>query len=215
MTCLPPCGAHFCFICGKKVAARRSGHWQKGGCPRFGVAGPRLIWDRPDEHSEGGTDASDEEDQEDEDDEDDDETGRLDLIQDLMRIDRLIDVFDNAADAERVESNRMRIIRGVASPNSESRIRFFGYISTNFSIVHQVMQTRFDVEHVPGLLAEFNERHRRISTEYPVIRDSAEAQVGTVTQLSDLSDEFDAYFVFALETITDLEGIAGAQRRRP
>lgn len=205
MTCRPPCSAHFCFICGERVAARRSGHWQKGGCPRFGVSGNRRIWDNLDEHSEAGTDESDNN--------EGGEVGLIEHLRDVVNIERLVEIFDNAADAERVESNRMRSIRGVPSLSSEYRIRFFGYVSTNLAIVLQVMRSRFDIDHVPSLLAEFNERHRRINDVYRFSQENAELQVGTVTQLSDLSDEFDAYFVFALEVIADLSIIAQAHRR--
>lgn len=161
------------------------------------MAGPRIIYDNPDEHSEAGSDASDNS-------EDGGEAGLVEHMRDVARIGQLIDIFDNAADAERVESNRMRSTRGVASPNSEARIGFFGYISTNLAIVLQVMRTRFDVDDVHDLLREFSERHQRINTQYPLMRDNAEAQAGTVTQLADLSDQFDAYFVFALETMANL-----------
>lgn len=207
MTCRPPCSAHFCFVCGQAVEARRSGHWQQGGCPRFGVAGPRIIFDNPDEHSEAGTDESDNS-------EEDGDIGLVERMRDVARIGQLVDIFDNAADAERLESNRTRYTRGVASPNSEARFRFFGYVSTNLAIVLQVMRTRFDVEDVSDLLREFSERHQRINHQYPLLRDNAEAQVGTVTQLSDLSNEFDSYFVFALETMADLMVIADGHRRR-
>lgn len=203
MICRRPCSSHFCFTCGKRVAAHRSGHWQKGGCPRFGVSGPRRIWDNPDEHSEDEADASD------------NDGGAMDLfdqLRDVRRVERMIDIFDHAADAERLESNRARITRGVPSLVGEHRIRFFGYVLTNLATVLDVMHTRFDVDHVAELLREFNDRHQRIHHEYGLSK-GAGPQPGTVTQLSDLSDEFDAYFVFAVETIADLSVIADAQRR--
>jgi hypothetical protein len=59
-----------------------------------------------------------------------------------------------------------------------------------------------------GLLKEFRERHQRINEMYRFSRENADSKVGTVTELADLSDQFDAYYVFALETMADLEMMA-------
>jgi hypothetical protein len=59
-----------------------------------------------------------------------------------------------------------------------------------------------------GLLKEFRERHQRINEMYRFSRENADLKVGTVTELADLSDQFDAYYVFALETMADLEMMA-------
>jgi hypothetical protein len=236
MTCRSPCGTNWCFICGERIAAHQSGHWQKGGCPRFGVAGSQGIWDEPDEHSEAGSDGSDDDNDLDEhreadaDEPDNNNGGEIALIghqvgaggsnnnfgggtsliehlRDLKSIGEIIDVFDHAADAERFESNRTRFITGNTSLNTEYRFRFYGYVSTNLDIVLRV-KARSDSDDSPGLLKEFNERHQRINEMYRFSQDNADSKVGTVTELSDLSDQFDAYYVFALETMADLEMMA-------
>jgi hypothetical protein len=202
MICRPPCGAHFCFVCGKRVAAHLSGHWQLGGCPRFGVSGPRRIWDDPGEHSADETDDSD------------DDGGELDLLQhlrDVRSVQLLIDAF---AGAERVESDGMETARGVRSISSAHRVRFFGEILANLDVVLEMMHNRFGVDPA-NQLREFNERHESIRNQYQSDRSNSDSQTNTVTNLSDLSDEFDTYFVFALETITDLNVIAAAHRSMP
>lgn len=200
MACRPPCSTHFCFACGRKVAAHRSGHWQEGGCPRFGL----NIWDSPGDHSDDDSDASD----------GDDEDGLAEHLLDLARLERMIEIFDHAADAERVESNRVRLTRGVTPNSNEDRFRFFGFVSRNLAMVLEVMRSQFDVDRVHDVLAEFKQRHERIEREYHLNRGMSASQAGTVTQLSDLSDEFDAYFVFALEMMTDLTMIADELRAR-
>lgn len=201
MTCRPPCNTHFCFACGERVAAHQSGHWQIGGCPRFG----QNIYDAPGAHSEDGTDDSD--------------VDERDLIEqdlrDIAEIQQLIGVFDHAADAERAESNRTRSIQGVASGSGEDRIRFFGFVSSNLAILLQLLRSQLDLDRVSDLLDEFTARHQRISHEYHLNQGTETPQAGTVTNLSDLSDEFDAYFVFALEAMADLTVVANAQRARP
>lgn len=210
MTCRPPCNAHFCFICGERVAAHQSGHWQPGGCPRFGVAGPRRIWNDPGEHSEDEEEESDDDD--DDDDEKDDEMNLLEHLRDVRRVRRLIETF---ADAEQVERIRVRLTPSVMSVDSEPRVAFFGDVLANLNIVLQMMHTEFDVDQIPDQLREFSTRHERIRSQYDFLRANAHAQMGKVTQLSDLSDEFDAYFVFALETRADMTGIAAAHGRTP
>jgi hypothetical protein len=236
MICRPPCGTSFCFVCGKRVAAHQSGHWQRGGCPRFGVSGDRQIWDEIDEHSAAGSDESgndndpDEHSEADDDEPDNDDGGEVPLIenqvgvggsnnnfgggpswierlQDLESIGGIMDLFDNAADAERLESNRTRLITGNASLNVEYRFRFYGYVSTNLDIVLRV-KARSGSDDASGLLKEFSERHQRINEMYQHSQDNADSKVGTVTEISDLSDEFDAYYVYALEAMADLEMMA-------
>ena len=201
MICRPPCGAHFCFVCGKRVAAHQSGHWQQGGCPRFGVSGPRRIWDDPDEHSEDEADASDD---------DDVEMDLFEHLRDVMIVQQLIDVF---TDVERLESDRMEVTRGIAAVSSEQRMRFFGDVVANLNIVDQMMHNTFDVDRIAEQLRGFHERHERVREEYESNRAASASQTDTFTQLSDLSEEFDLYFVFALETMADLNVIAGAQQR--
>lgn len=53
-----------------------------------------------------------------------------------------------------------------------------------------MMHTEFDVDQVPDQLREFSARHDRIRSQYDLLRASPDVQM--VTQLSDLSDEFDA-----------------------
>lgn len=134
------------------------------------------------------------------------------LRRDAAHVEQLIQVFDHAADAERAESNRIRSIRGVASGSGEERIRFFGFVSSNLAVVLEMLRNPFDVDRVSDLLEEFIARHQRINHEYNLNQGTEAPQAGTVTNLSDLSDQFDAYFVFALETIADLTAINDAQR---
>jgi len=202
MICRPPCGAHFCFVCGKRLAPHQSGHWQPGGCPRFGVSGPRRIWDDPDEHSEDESGGSD------------DDGGEMELLQhlrDVRSVQLLIDMFGHA---ERVEGERMETARGARSISSAHRVLFYGQVLANLDVVLEMMHNRFDADPA-NQLREFNERHESIRNEYQSDRSNAGSQTDTAIQLSDLSDEFDAYFVFALEAITDLGVIAAAQRGTP
>jgi hypothetical protein len=202
MICRPPCGAHFCFVCGKRVAAHQSGHWQPGGCPRFGVSGPRRIWDDPEEHSEEEADDSD------------DDGGGMDLLQhlrDVRSVHQLIDVF---GDAERAETDRLEIARGAGAVSSAQRVHFFNQVLANLGVVLEMMHNRFDADPA-NQLRGFNERHESIRNEYQSNQSSQDSQTNTAMQLSDMSNEFDAYFVFALETITDLGVIAAAHRGMP
>lgn len=121
MTCRPPCGVHFCFICGERVAAHQSGHWQPGGCPRFGVAGPRRIWDDPGEHREDEDEGSDEDDEDEVGEEEDDEMNLLEHLRDVRRVRRLIETFTDAEQAERI---RVRLTPNVMSVDSEPRVVF-------------------------------------------------------------------------------------------
>ena len=211
MTCRPPCGTHFCFICGDRVAARQSGHWQRGGCPRFGMAGPRGICDNPGEHSE--------DEDNDFDGDGDDEGGARDLrmahlrvtreqLQHVGRVRQLADIF---VEAERVE----RLNLSVTRVDGERRVAFFGDVLANLQIVIDMLFTRFEVDHIPNQLREFNARDERIRREYDLNRANPNVDTDTVTQLSDLSNELDAYFVFALETSADMNSIAAARRRTP
>lgn len=60
MVCTPPCNTHFCFVCGKQVAAQLSGHWHEGGCPRYGAPGGNCNYDEHDFHSDDEGDYDDE-----------------------------------------------------------------------------------------------------------------------------------------------------------
>ena len=208
MTCRPPCSTHFCFICGNRVAAQKSGHWQRGGCPRFGVSGPRRIWDEPGEHSEDEDDGSDDDD---DDDDDDDERELLELERDVSRVMQLEDTF---ADALRFEGGRLMFTPAVATVDSDRRIAFYSDMSANLYIVRRMVQSSFDVDRIPQQLREFNARHERIRSTYELNRNNPDWLAGHGRHLSDLDDDFDAYFVFALETIADMSGIAGAHGRR-
>ena len=200
MTCRPPCSAHFCFICGERVAAHHSGHWQQGGCPRFGVSGPRRIWDQPGEHSEDEDDGPDS---------DDDEHER-----DIMRVFALMDTF---AAAVRFERTRIMFMMPGTTADSERHIAFYVDVLANLEIVRQILQSRIDVDRISLQLREFSGRHQRIRREYDLNRNNADWLTGPrpVTRLADLDDEFDAYFVFALETMADMEAIAAARGRMP
>ena len=209
MTCRPPCGTHFCFICGDRVAARQSGHWQRGGCPRFGMSGPQGIWDNPGEHSED----------EDHDFDDDGDGGARDLriinlrmtreqLRHVTRVRQLADIF---VEAERVE----RLNLSVTRVGGERRVAFFGDVLANLTIVIDMLFTRFEVDHIPNQLREFNARDERIRREYDLNRANPNADMDTFTRLSVLSNELDAYFVFALETSADMSAIAAAHGRTP
>jgi hypothetical protein len=113
-----------------------------------------------------------------------------------------------------VESDGMETARGVRSISSAHRVRFFGEILANLDVVLEMMHNRFGVDPA-NQLREFNERHESIRNQYQSDRSNSDSQTNTVTNLSDLSDEFDTYFVFALETITDLNVIAAAHRSMP
>lgn len=204
MTCRPPCGTHFCFICGDRVAAHQSGHWQRGGCPRFGVSGPRRIWDDPGEHSEDEDDRPEGE--------DGDETEVFGLAWDVRRVSQLVDTFTSAVAFER---GRLIFTRALATDDSDRRIAFYEDVLANLVIVRQMVQTRFNVDEIPQQLRQFNARHERIRNTYESNRTNPDWQTGPATRLSDLGDEFDAYFVFALETITDMTVIAAARGRTP
>lgn len=193
----------------RACATRLSGHWQPGGCPRFGVAGPRRIWDYPGEHSE---EESDESDGESDDDDDRDEMDSIEHQRDVGRVQQLIETF---ADAKRTERTRVRLTPSVIRVDSERRVAFLGDLLANLNIVLQMMLTEFDVDRIPDRMGEFNARHERIRRHYDLNRASSDAQTGTATQLSDLNDEFDAYFVFALETSADMSAIAAALGRTP
>jgi hypothetical protein len=137
-------------------------------------------------------------------------TSLTEHLRDLASIGEIIDVFDHAADAERFESNRTRFMTGKTSLNTEYRFRFYGYVSTNLDIALRV-KARSGSDDGPALLKEFNERHQRINEMYRFSQDNADSKVGIVTELSDLSEQFDAYYVFALETMADLEMMADLQ----
>lgn len=207
MTCRPPCGTHFCFICGDRVAARQSGHWRRGGCPRFGMSGPRGIWDEPGEHSED----------EDFDGDGDGDGSARDLrmiqqretreqLQHVRRVRQLADIF---VEAERIE----RLNLSVTRVDGERRVAFFGDVLANLNIVIDMLFTRFEVNQIPNQLREFNARDERIRREYDLNRANLNTDTNTVTQLSDLSNELDAYFVFALEASADMSAIAAAHGR--
>ena len=198
MTCRPPCSAHFCFICGRQVAAHHSGHWQRGGCPRFGVSGPRRVWDSPGAHSE------------DEDDESDGEQDLIALERDVRRVFQLMGTF---AGALRFERDRLMFTRAVATADSDGRIAFYSDLLANLDIVRQMVQTSFVVDRIPEQLRDFNARHRRIRNVYESNRNNPDWQTGPVTRLSDLDGEFNAYLDFALETIADMNRIAVASGR--
>jgi hypothetical protein len=201
MTCRPPCGTHFCFVCGERVAAHQSGHWQRGGCPRFGVSGPRRIWDHSGEHSEDEGDESDG---------DDDERDLLELEQDTGRVNWLVYTFAGALAFER----HRRMFGAVATVGSDRRIAFYSDLLANLDIVRQMAQNSLDVNQIPQQLREFNARHARIRNTYESSRNDPNWHTSSVTRLADLGDEFDAYFVFALERIADMNGIAEASERR-
>jgi hypothetical protein len=175
------------------------------------MAGPRGIWDNPGEHSE--------DEDNDFDGNGDDEGGARDLRMAHLRVTReqlqhvggvrqLADIFVEAERVERLNLSVMRV-------DGERRVAFFGDVLANLQIVIDMLFTRFEVDHIPNQLREFNARDERIRREYDLNRANPNVDTDTVTQLSDLSNELDAYFVFALETSADMNSIAAARRRTP
>jgi hypothetical protein len=123
-----------------------------------------------------------------------------------------VDTFTSAVAFER---GRLIFTRALATDDSDRRIAFYEDVLANLVIVRQMVQTRFNVDQIPQQLRQFNARHERIRNTYESNRTNSDWQTGPATRLSDLGDEFDAYFVFALETITDMTVIAAARRRTP
>lgn len=203
MICISPCDTHFCFFCGQKVAARRSGHWQKGKCPRFGVAGRRLIWDNDGEHSVADSEEY----------EFDAEIRAQDLAE-LDVIEDLIETFDQAAEAEDFEDNRARFTRTPWSTRRESRASFFRYISLNLAIVLQAKQSAFDLTDAADILQEFNNRDRGIVRRLRLYMSETHPQAGGPTELSDLRDQLNAYAAYAIETRRDLAHIVEQEAGR-
>jgi hypothetical protein len=205
MVCLPPCTTHFCFFCGEQVIARRSGHWQKGHCPRFGVEGKNLIWDNEGEHS----DADSEEDESDEFQEaetaDDEEDRPVPDFPQRIQIQRLIGIFDHARDAEQHEDTRHRTMIAPMI-RRESRANFFSYMSHNLALADQVRLDRFPSEDAANILREFRDRHQHIIRQLQRYRSDPRGDwVGSgVTDLADLEDELDSYKFYVGETIGDL-----------
>ncbi|GAB7326313.1 hypothetical protein MBLNU13_g10287t1 [Cladosporium sp. NU13] len=151
----------------------------------------------------------------DDDGDDDDEGDEMELLEhprDVGRVQHFIEIF---ADAERAERIRVRLTPSVIRVDSEPLVAFFGDLLTNLNIILQMMHTEFDADRIPGQMREFNARHERIRNYYDLNRANSDTLTSTVTHLSDLNDEFDAYFVFALETSADMNAIAAAQGRTP
>lgn len=194
MVCIPPCETHFCFFCGEQVAARRSGHWQNGNCPRFGVTGKTMIWDNDGEHSVADSEELESE----------DEVPVRDFAE-LINVEHLIHVFDQAAEAEEFEDNRALRTRMPPSwVRRESRAEFFRYISLNLTIVLRVMNVAFDLDDADTILEEFSSRDRRIIRQLRLYQSQTEPVVGGPTELSDLTDELDGYIHYAMQTVQDL-----------
>jgi hypothetical protein len=125
-------------------------------------------------------------------------------------VDWLVRTFAGALAFER----RRRTLVAGATVESDRRIVFYSDVLANLDIVRQMVQTRFDVNQISQQLREFNARHARIRNTYESSRNDPNWHTSAVTRLSDLGDEFDAYFVFALESIADMGGIAAAHGRR-
>lgn len=171
------------------------------------MSGPRGIWDEPGEHSED----------EDFDGDGDGDGGARDLrmiqqretreqLQHVRRVRQLADIF---VEAERIERSNLSVTR----VDGERRVAFFGDVLANLNIVIDMLFTRFEVNQIPNQLREFNARDERIRREYDLNRANLNTDTNTVTQLSDLSNELDAYFVFALEASADMSAIAAAHGR--
>jgi hypothetical protein len=211
MVCIPPCDTHFCFVCGEQFGARRSGHWQKGNCPRFGVDGKNLIWDNDGEHSVADSDEF----ESDGDFEADDETGNLDSDSaEQIEVDLLIVRFDQALEAEEHEDTRARLTI-IPRIRRESRANFFGYISLNLAIVNQVRQVRFHLDDAANILEEFSNRDRRIMLLLQLYESGLQPRASReVTDLADLRDELDSYEWYADETIARLTHIVSQEAER-
>jgi hypothetical protein len=228
MVCLPPCATHFCFVCGEQVTARRSGHWQQGRCPRFGVQGKNLIWDNDGEHSETDLGENDfeendfEENESDPDFEPDPERGtddEFEIDDDLdsaeqYEVQDLIERFDQAAEAELLEDTRARLTI-IPSVRRESRANFFGYISQNLAIVDQVRRPgpRFSPDDATNVLEEFRTRDRRIMRQLRLYHSVMQPEAGP-TDLADLRDELNAYSWYVIQTTARLTHIAQTEDER-
>jgi len=215
MVCIPPCATHFCFICGELVVARRSGHWQKRGCARFGVEGKNLIWDNDGEHSEAGSEEDEtDEFQEFESADDEDEPPDPDFEQ-RIELERLIGIFDHARDAEQHEDTRTRTMIAPMI-RRESRAAFYSYISFNLTLANQVRQVRVHLDDIANILIEFRNRHQHIIRELHRYRsDPMGDWAGSrVTDLADLEDELESYKFYAGDTIGALQYIVQQETER-
>jgi hypothetical protein len=125
-------------------------------------------------------------------------------------VNQLVHTFAGAWGFER----GIRMFGAVATVDSDRRIAFYSDLLANLGIVHQMVRGRFEVNQISQQLREFNARHGRIRNTYDMSRNDPNWHTSSVTRLSDLGDEFDAYFVFALESIADMNGIAAASGRR-
>jgi hypothetical protein len=205
MVCLPPCTTHFCFFCGEEVIARRSGHWQKGHCPRFGVEGKNLIWDNEGEHSDADSE---------EDESDVEIFGLAPNVAERIEVDRLIGIFDHASEAEQLEDTRDARRSRILWRRRESRADFFSYISFNLALVNQVRQHGFRLDEAADILEEFSNRHHRIIRQLIMYQESDARRLLPVgprgrglTELEDIEDELASYMFYARETIGGLQHI--------
>jgi hypothetical protein len=216
MVCHPPCSTHFCFICGKQVIARRSGHWQKGGCARFGVKGKTLLWDNYGEHSDAGSE--DEGDLEfdtgDFDTNDEADAPAPDFDQ-RIELERLIEIFDHVRDAEELDDTRARYRATMTpTPRRESRADFYSYISVNLALVNEVGQVGFDLDDAADILREFRNRHRHIIHELHRFQVEPGYTGHRVTNLADLEDELASYRFYAGDTMGNLQQIVRQETGR-
>jgi hypothetical protein len=173
------------------------------------VSGPRLIWDDPGEHSEDEGDGSDA-DGDDDDDDDDNERNLLEVERDTDRVNELVHTFAGALGFERGR----RMFGAVATVDSDRRTAFSSDLLANLEVLQQMVRNRFDVNQFSQDRGEFNARHGRIRNTYDLSRNDPNWHTSSVTRLSDLGDEFDVYFVFALESIADMSEIAAVSGRR-
>ena len=136
----------------------------------------------------------------------------LALERDVRRVFQLRDTFESALRFDR--NRRLATVSATTRVDRDRRIAFYIDVLANLEIVRQMVQTSFVVDRIPLMLREFNARHASISSVYHPNRNNPGWLVGQGRLLSDLDDEFDAYFVFALEAIADMGGITGAHGRR-
>ncbi|KAM0717642.1 hypothetical protein Q7P37_007494 [Cladosporium fusiforme] len=196
------CKAHFCFICGRKVEPRFSGHWQPGGCPRYGRVQDGPLFDPAGWHSAG----------EDEDEDADAvafaarEIARRQRL--MTRYESLIRFFNNQVIREQRQidnaATRHNLPRDWLA-HAQMRISLWKAVSTNMDIAYRVVDPSWDIdaEDPVGILSQFEDRHRTIMRESDEARGRRQPD-DDVVQISNMNLEFEIYLEAAEETIQDL-----------
>lgn len=196
------CGAHFCFICGREVSARRSGDWQQGGCPRFGRIknGSGAFFDQFGYYGD-----------EEDDEELDSDTARefVRRVALMIRYESIRAFFDRQVIEERRQIDNKANRRSRSRTwmvDAHARGSLYEAISFNLDISYRVIDPHFDDEDAEAVLSEFMARHRGIVQDYRAARDEGQDD-GDEAQLSNMSLEFEMYFDAARDTMEELEAL--------